>query len=152
MIGDCAIIARAVKKDRFKKICEELIPFNHFLGIRLVSMSRGRVKLSLPYRDEFIGDSTRPALHGGVISTLVDMAGGAAAWTELHEGDRLSTVDMLVDYLLPASRSTLEAEAHVVRIGNRVAVVQVKVTQHGRRETIAQGRAVYNVQRSKDRS
>ena len=136
-----------MKKERFREICEEGIPFNRFLGIRVGLLEKGHARLTLPYRDEFIGDPRRPALHGGVISTLVDMAGGAAAWSELNEGDRLSTVDLLVDYLLPASKDTLEADARVIRIGNRVAVVQVSVTQHGRREVIAQGRAVYNVQR-----
>ncbi|HSP06986.1 MAG TPA: hotdog fold thioesterase [Acidobacteriota bacterium] len=136
-----------MKKERFREICEEGIPFNRFLGIRVDLLEKGHARLLLPYREEFIGDPRRPALHGGVISTLVDMAGGAAAWSELEEGDRLSTVDMLVDYLLPASRHTLQADAHVVRIGNRVAVVQVTVTQQGRKEIIAQGRAVYNVQR-----
>lgn len=136
-----------MKKERFREICEEVIPFNRFLGIRVGLLEKGHARLTLPYREEFVGDPKRPALHGGVISTLVDMAGGAAAWTELEEGDRVSTVDLLVDYLLPASRDTLEADARVIRIGNRVAVVQVSVTQHGRKEVIAQGRAVYNVQR-----
>lgn len=138
-----------MKKERFREICEEVIPFNRFLGIRVGLLEKGHARLTLPYREEFIGDPKRPALHGGVISTLVDMAGGAAAWTELEEGDRVSTVDLLVDYLLPASRDTLEADARVIRIGNRVAVVQVSVTQHGRKEVIAQGRAVYNVQRGR---
>ena len=135
------------KEAWFRELVEHKIPFNNFLGIRLGEIDKGRVRLLLPYREEFLGDPTRPALHGGVISTLVDMAGGAAAWTELEKTDRLSTVDLLVDYLLPATKDTLEAEARVVRIGNRVAVVQVTVTQHGREDVIAQGRAVYNVAR-----
>lgn len=138
-----------VRKAKLIEIWEQWIPFNRFLGIRVGSIEKGRVRLLLPCRDEFIGDPRRPALHGGVISTLVDMAGGAAVWTELEEGDRLSTVDLLVDYLLPATTDMLEAEGHVVRIGNRVAVVQVKVTQQGHNEVVAQGRAVYNLQRGR---
>ena len=132
---------------KFKKICEEAIPFNHFLGIKLAKVSNGKIRLRLPFRKEFIGDPLRPAIHGGVLSTLMDTAGGAAAWTLLNHGDRLSTVDLLVDYLLPATTAALQADAEVIRIGNRVAVVQISVRQ--KRKLIANGRAVYNVVRSK---
>ncbi len=135
------------KYSTFKKVCEELIPFNRFLGIKLGKVQTGRVRLLLPFRKEFIGDTGRPAIHGGVLSTLMDAAGGAAAWTRLNHGDRLSTVDLLVDYLLPASAGDLRADAEVIRIGNRVAVVQISVRQ--KRKLIANGRAVYNVVRSK---
>ncbi len=132
---------------KFKKICEEIIPFNRFLGIKLTRVSRGKVRLILPFRKEFIGDPDRPAIHGGVLSTLMDTAGGAAAWTLLNHGDRLSTVDLLVDYLLPATPADLQADAEVIGVGNRVAVVQISVRQ--KRKLVANGRAVYNIVRSK---
>jgi len=135
------------KYSTFKKVCEELIPFNRFLGIKLGKVQSGKVRLLLPFRKEFIGDTGRPAIHGGVLSTLMDTAGGAAALTRLNHGDRLSTVDLLVDYLLPASAGDLRADAEVIRIGNQVAVVQISVRQ--KRKLIANGRAVYNVVRSK---
>ena len=135
------------KYSTFKKVCEELIPFNRFLGIKLGKVQSGKVRLLLPFRKEFIGDTGRPAIHGGVLSTLMDTAGGAAALTRLNHGDRLSTVDLLVDYLLPASAGDLQADAEVIRIGNQVAVVQISVRQ--KRKLIANGRAVYNVVRSK---
>jgi uncharacterized protein (TIGR00369 family) len=131
-----------------KDAIENIIPFNRFLGIKVVKLERGKAVLWLPFKPEFIGDPSRPAMHGGVISSLMDAAGGAAAFTELNHEDRLSTVDLLVDYLLPGGSKPLEAEASVIRIGNRVAVVQIHVRQEGHNEVIAQGRAVYNVVRS----
>ena len=46
---------------------EDHVPFNRLLGIRGESAGNGRGVLLLPVRDEFIGDSRRPALHGGVL-------------------------------------------------------------------------------------
>ena len=137
------------KRSLVKELMESRIPFNRFLGMRVRAISRGRAVLVLPYRDEFLGDTQRPALHGGVISTLIDTAGGAAAFTETEEGDRLATVDLLVDYLAPAQKGALEADARVKRIGNRMAVVHVSVRQEGRDEIVAMGRAVYNIVRRK---
>jgi acyl-coenzyme A thioesterase PaaI-like protein len=60
---------------------KDFIPFNRFLGIQMTAAEEGWVRLELPFREEFIGDASRPALHGGVISTLIDTCGGFAVWT-----------------------------------------------------------------------
>ena len=89
----------------------------------------------------------RPAMHGGVISTMADVAGGMAVWTSLMDPHaRVSTIDLRVDYLRPGRLATLVAEGHVVRTGNRVAVVDVRLF-HAADEatTIATGKGVYNV-------
>ena len=83
-------------------LMEDQVPFNRYLGIRGESAEKGKSVLLLPVRPEFVGDARRPALHGGVISALVDTAGGLAAWTALEEGESVSTVDLTVDYLEPA--------------------------------------------------
>ena len=136
-----------IKEATIRHIFEHVVPFNRFLGIEIRSLEPGKALLYLPFREEFIGDSTRPALHGGVISSLMDTAGGVAAWTSLEEQDRLSTVDILVDYLRPADRAALLAEGKLIRIGDRVAAVEIKVWQEGNEEPVASGRAVYNVVR-----
>jgi uncharacterized protein (TIGR00369 family) len=139
------------KQARIKTAIETLIPFNRFLGMKVQEMKSGKVTLILPFREEFIGDPERPALHGGVISTLIDMAGGAAVWTELEGSDRLATVDLLVDYLIPAAPASLTAEARILRIGNRVAVAHITVHQEGNDRPIAEGRAVYNIVRGESK-
>ena len=130
---------------------QDLIPFNRFLGIRIAEAREGFVRLELPFRPEFVGDSARPALHGGVISTLIDTAGGFAVWTKINLEDRVSTVDLRVDYLAHGMADTLVAEASVVRVGNRVGVVDVRCFQPAQPErTVATGKGVYNIKRKED--
>ena len=123
------------------------IPFNNLLGLKMTDGGDGHVRVEQPYRDELLGDASRPAIHGGVISTLVDVAGGAAAFTRVdyNGGDRLSTVDLRVDYLRPAGKADLVADAEVVRIGNHVAMVRVKVSSEGLQ--VAEGVGVYSIRR-----
>jgi len=129
-------------------IMEDVVPFNRLLGIRGESASEGRCVLRLPIRPELVGDPRRPALHGGVISTLMDTAGGVAAWSALGEDETVSTVDISVDYLEPAGvEGDLRAEAVLLRKGNRVCHVRVSVTQGS--VLVAEGRAVYNVHRAR---
>jgi uncharacterized protein (TIGR00369 family) len=124
------------------------IPFNAFLGIEVDAVEVGLARLSIPFRPEYIGDSARPALHGGVISTLIDTAGGAAVWTTVNRLDRVSTIDLRVDYLRPGRAETLIAEARVIRVGNRVGVVNVRTFHPSAPdETVADGKGVYNIKR-----
>jgi len=150
-------------KQALAQLIEELIPFNKFLGIKCVTIDDGFVRIELPWRAEFIGDPMRPAMHGGVISTMADVAGGMAVWSSLMDPNaRVSTIDLRVDYLRPGRLATLVAEGHVVRTGNRVAVVDVKLfhptdeapVPHARAkgesgpplaDVIATGKGVYNV-------
>ena len=128
------------------RIMEDVVPFNRLLGIRGESADEGRCVLRLPIRPELVGDPRRPAIHGGVISTLMDTAGGVAAWSALGEDETVSTVDISVDYLEPAGlEGDLRAEAVLLRKGNRVCHVRVSVTQGP--VLVAEGRAVYNVHR-----
>jgi uncharacterized protein (TIGR00369 family) len=140
-----------VPPEEFLAFIEQIIPFNRFLGIRLDASGDGFVRLRLPFRPELIGDPVRPALHGGVISTLVDAAGGLAVWTRIQFDDRVSTIDLRVDYLAPGAPDELLAEATVVRLGNRVAVVDVRCTQPSSPErVVATGKGVYNIKRRDD--
>lgn len=124
------------------------IPFNRHLGLRVADLARGRARLEIPFSDELIGDPQRPALHGGVVSALIDTAGGAALWTQIDVGDRLSTVDLRVDYLRPGALANIACEAQVVRIGNRVGVVDAAVFAVREPEVIlATGKGVYSIKR-----
>jgi uncharacterized protein (TIGR00369 family) len=128
------------------KVMEERVPFNRLLGIKGESAEPGRAVLVLPVRPDFVGDFRRPALHGGVLSSVIDTAGGMAAWSALAPGETVSTVDLRVDYLEPAGLAgQLRAEAVLVRKGNRVCHVRIRLTQDGK--LVAEGTGVYNIHR-----
>jgi len=129
------------------KFVEEGIPFNKFLGMRAPIVERGRVRLEIPYRQELIGDIARPAIHGGVISSLADTAGGAVIWSML-DGliCRVSTIDLRIDYLRPGRLETLVAEATVVRAGRSVGVADIRLFHPSAEgESVATGKGVYAI-------
>lgn len=135
---------------RLKHFFEKEIRFNAFLRMCVAELGEGYARLEIPYREELIGDPLRPALHGGVVSTLLDTAGGIAAFTSVAPGDLLSTVDLRVDYLRPAGLLDLSAEGRVVRIGNRVAVCDIVAYQDDPEKPVATGKGVYNIKRTCD--
>lgn len=113
------------------------IPFNQVLGIELDELSPERVTMHLPMKPELIGNYLHGILHGGVISSLLDVAGGAMALIgafERHQHlstsermarlSKLGTIDLRVDYLRPGRGQRFTANAVLLRSGNKVAVVR----------------------------
>ncbi len=135
-------------RDQVLTFFRDAIPFNRFLGIEMTRVEAGLVQLTLEFRPEFIGNPLLPALHGGVISSLLDTAGGAAVWSQAEPTDRVSTVDLRVDYLRPGRPETVVGRGKVVRLGNRVGVAELRAWHPGREDKpIAAGMGAYNVAR-----
>lgn len=139
---------------KLKRWFEKGIPFNAFVGLQIDALERGRSVIRIPWNANLIGDPSRPAVHGGVLSMLVDTAGGAACFAMLDsDDDRVSTVDLRVDYLRPGPAEDLVCEANIVRMGNRMGVTRMHIhagalPKPGEDASpIATGTAVYNIVR-----
>ncbi|MCP4807021.1 MAG: hotdog fold thioesterase [Proteobacteria bacterium] len=127
---------------------EQAIPFNRLLGMRVDHIGAGDCRIRIPPRPDHVGNFILPALHGGVLSALADAAGGLAVFSQLSDDLSCATVDLRIDYLRPGrvDRDVI-AHAEVVRLGNKVAVVNVDLKQvvDDSERTIAQVRAAYNI-------
>ncbi len=129
---------------------EQQIPFHRWLGVRVESVRPGVARVRLPFRDEFRGNESRQAMHGGVVAVFIDVCGAVALWSYFGPEDKTATVDMRVDYQRPAPFEDLVGEAEVRMLGNRLANVDVRVFAAGEpAKTVAEGRSVYYVKRVK---
>jgi uncharacterized protein (TIGR00369 family) len=136
-------------QERVAFFMREGIPFNRLLGIQVIELRQGFARMEIPFRDELIGDPSKPALHGGVLSALIDTVGGAAAFTMTAPGDSVSTIDLRIDYLRPGLPQRLAAEAQVVRMGGRIASVDMKAFHPDSGAVVATGRGAYHIRRHK---
>jgi len=131
-----------------KKVFEEYIPFNKYMGMQLLEVNTGYAKAIVPFQDTLVGDPRIKAVHGGVISAAMDAVGGLAGMTTLTSmEDKIVTVDMRIDFLRSARETDLIIEAFVVRSGNRIISTSMKAMRKDDQTLIAEGRAVYNVSR-----
>lgn len=73
------------------------------LGMSVITVERGNALVSVPYSYRIIGDPEEGIVHGGVVTTLMDSAGGCAALSVTPEGHTLATLDLRIDYLRPAT-------------------------------------------------
>ena len=134
-----------------RHLMTEVVPFNRVLGIQVLDVSAGRAVFAVPFRQELVGDPDRPALHGGVLSAVADACGGAAVWSMCDEQDRVSTIDLRIDYLRPARLEVFHAIGTVLRVGNRVGVANVALFHPGAESApVAEAKGVYSVKRRGD--
>ncbi len=139
-----------IDKEIFREIVENFIPLHKELGVKLIDIKEGYAKIMIPFKPELVGDPRTNALHGGIISLALDSVGGAAAMTTLvSPDDKLSTIDMRVDYLRPGKPQDFYAEGELGRSGNRIVVTRM-IAYHEKEKPIAEGKGVYNVKRKTD--
>ena len=143
--------------DLLRDIFEEQIPFNKVLGVRVESLDMEGVCLKIEMKKELIGNPLKAVLHGGVISSILDAAGGITAmWGMLKKlaqspmeeiGKRLfnvGTIDLRVDYLRPGRGKYFLATASIMRTGQRVAVIRMQL-HNDKKSLIAVGTGTYIV-------
>ncbi len=80
-----------------------MTPFMKYLNPRIIKLSSGHLSIKIEYNDNLIGNPRGPALHGGVVATLIDHCSGFCAWSGLdNTHSSIRTVDLRIDYLKPA--------------------------------------------------
>lgn len=103
-------------------------PFMGWLGLVFDRYEPDDVTLRLPFRAELTNDGTY--YHGGVIASLLDTAGAAAAWSnhDFTKGSRASTVSMSVQYVGACKQSDLICHARTVKRGKDLVFTEITAT------------------------
>ena len=123
-----------------KEITEEKIPFNKLIGMKIETLDLEKIGIRFEMRPELVGNFTRGNLHGGVISSVLDVTGGMVAWTgimkkmegqsfdEISERfNKIGTIDIRVDYLRPGLGEYFIATGSTLRTGNKVSVTRMEL-------------------------
>lgn len=91
-------------------------------GFRLADAEPGRAVLQMKVQPKHM--QIHGVVHGGVLASLADTAGGLATYLSVPRGTRAATVEMKMNFLEPVERGTVFAEARVLRMGKYLAVVE----------------------------
>ena len=108
-----------------------------FLGIETVEIGAGRLICELPVRDDLL--NAFGTLHGGVVSGLTDHVLGAVLYTVIERGSWAATTEFKLNLLAPIRSGTVRAEAEIISMSKRTAVVRIEITNEDRAAAVAQG-------------
>jgi uncharacterized protein (TIGR00369 family) len=126
------------------KFFGSMSPHMRKLGFEIISIESGVCEARLPYSDDLIGDPTRGVLHGGVVTTLLDTAGGAAVLAALRKPISLATLDLRIDYLRSSRpRHDLLAKVECYKTTYNVAFARGVAHEGDERDTVAAMAATY---------
>jgi uncharacterized protein (TIGR00369 family) len=89
----------------------------------------GEFAMTMPVSPQVV--NTSGALQGGLIATLVDVAGGQFGLGYLQPGTTMTTADLFVRYLRPIRQGSAFAVPRMLRSGRRAMVMQVDIFGDG---------------------
>ena len=143
--------------DFFQNMISERPTFDSFMDLADESPDLDTAVLKFETRDDFIGNAVYRILHGGIISAVLDTAGGAAVFMSVYKQvkgkpreyqtktiSKNATVDLRVDYLRPGKGKRFTAKAWILRAGNKFAVTRMELTDEDD-VLIAVGTGTYSV-------
>lgn len=108
-----------------------------YLGMRIVDVGPGALVCELEVTAELLNPFG--AAHGGVISALVDHVLGAVCMPVVAAGSWPATSEFKLNFTAPARIGTMRAQASIVSMSKRTAIVRVDVTNESRLVGVAQG-------------
>jgi uncharacterized protein (TIGR00369 family) len=100
-------------------------PVANLIGFRLVAVGDGRATVEFEASERHA--NPMGTLHGGILCDIADAAMGVAYASNLGEGESFTTLELKINFLKPVWNAKLTAEAHVVKNGRTVGLVECDV-------------------------
>lgn len=115
-----------------------------FLGFRLTTWKEGFARIEMPVRPEH--RNTMGYLHGGVIASLLDIAGAVAGSYGIEDDYVSVTINLNCNYMSPHLSETLVAEGELIRTTKTLFFAQAKLIDPQNKRLCATATATYKHQ------
>jgi len=118
-----------------------------FLGFRLTTLKKGFAHLEMPVRNEH--RNTVGYLHGGVIASLLDIAGAVCGSYGISDDFVSVTINLNCNFMSPHRADVVIAEAELVRETNSLFFAQAKLFDPENNRLCATATGTYKKQKRK---
>jgi uncharacterized protein (TIGR00369 family) len=127
----------------FDAIIREDLPWAYEIGMHTDAIDRGRAVLRLPFRPSML----RPGgvVSGPTIMALADACMYAVVLSAIGKVKLAVTTSFSINFLFGASPADLLAEGSMLRLGKRLAVMQVMVHSDGHDDAVAHATGTYSI-------
>ena len=125
---------------RFQETAGDKLYFQKLLNPLFQSPDWDHSRVIFDMKDDFVGNLMYRTLHGGIIASMLDTAGGHAVVLSIFEkmkGQpmekqfkkviRVGSIDFRIDFLRPGKGIRFTADGWILRIGNKVAVTRMEL-------------------------
>lgn len=132
-----------VTPEAFNALIKAELPWAASLNVSMDKMQEGNVVMRLPYR----GDSVRP---GGTISgphmmLLADACMYAVVFSLLGAVKLAVTTNLNINFLRKPRETDLIAEGKIIKLGKRLAVMEVAIHSASEEQLVAHATGTYSI-------
>lgn len=130
-----------VSIEQFNRILNAELPSAADMGIFLTSIDHGEAELVLPYSDH----SLRPGgtIAGPFMMMLADVCMYAVVLSMLGEIKLAVTTSFNINFLRKPANTDLIARGEIIKLGKRLAVVEVSI--YSEEEIVAHATGTYSI-------
>lgn len=114
-------------------------PFDEFLGFKYKKIDDNNLQIILPVQDQFINSAG--VIHGGIISSLSDVALSNLIGANEDGIQQAVTVDLNVSFLKPATGTYLKANSKIVKQGKTLIHTECSI-YNDKEEIVAKSKAI----------
>ena len=111
-----------------------------FLGFSIDSTDFDSGVITFDMDDRLVGNRYYRMLHGGIISSILDIAGGVTVYLQVMKDikvkdyekqveqlSKIGTIDIRVDFLRPGKGERFTARGYMLRKGGKFAVTRMEL-------------------------
>ncbi len=118
--------------DEFANRC----PYFGLLSMRILEVGIGYSVIGIEVAQKHLQPFGK--VHGGVFASILDAAAFWSVYYDLEEADGLTTVDLKLNYLAPASAGMLIAKGRRIKTGKTLGYAEAEVA-NGEGKVLAHG-------------
>lgn len=136
-------MSRPAEPSDLRPVPPEQVPaFNRTLGLTPIRLGGGRAEVDVEMRDELT--NKRGVAHGGLITSLLDSAMGAAVVSGIRADEWCGTVQLNIQFLGPGMGPRLVGRGWMVKRGRHIAFARGEIV-NADGEVIATGEGTWYV-------
>lgn len=104
-------------------------PYNTWLGVNVTELTNDSIVFEVEGRDEFTNSHAGEVVHGGVVSSLLDLAACFSLVGSL--GGTAPTIDLSVSFLRPVTPGKIIVTGRLIKPGRTVAFAEAELRNEG---------------------
>ena len=132
-----------ISTQQFQKIIQEELLWADEQGITLDSITEGRATMRLPFKE----NSLRPggSISGPHMMLLADACMFAVVLSVIGEVKLAVTTNLNINFLRKPSPNDLIGQGEVIKIGKRLAVLEVTILDSSTMKVVAHATGTYSI-------
>lgn len=132
-----------ITKTEIFEIVADSLPVAAAMGLKLETLKPGHVRARMPYKSDFV----RPGgtISGPTMMALADFTMYVVVMSLIGRVELAVTTNLNINFLRKPAPKDLVADGRMLKLGKRLAVMEVTIFSKGEKEPVAHVTGTYSI-------